>query len=49
MTALHRAAQRGYEVEVLLLLEKDADIDAKDMDGQTALYGDHFDKEWPRF
>ena len=37
-TALHLSASRGFKAVVQLLLEKGADIDAKDGNGWTALY-----------
>jgi ankyrin repeat protein len=36
-TALHRAAHKGHEAAIRLLLEKGADIKATDTDGRTAL------------
>ena len=36
-TALHRAAANGYKAAVRLLLEKSADVDAKDHRRRTAL------------
>jgi ankyrin repeat protein len=35
-TALHKAAESGYEAVVRLLPEKGADVDAKTNDGGTA-------------
>jgi ankyrin repeat protein len=37
ITALHRAAQRGHETIVQLLLANGADVTAKDLSGRTAL------------
>ena len=37
-TALHRAAENGHEAVVRLLLEKGADVKAKNKDGRTTLH-----------
>jgi Ankyrin repeats (many copies) len=37
-TALHWAAQEGHRAVVELLLEKGADVEARDNDGRTALH-----------
>ena len=36
-TALHRAAEKGHDTVIPLLLEADAQIDAQDKDGNTPL------------
>ena len=38
MTALSYAAEKGNEAAVQLLLERKADVNAKDFDGSTALH-----------
>jgi len=38
ITALHVAAENGYEPVVQLLMEKGADVEAKDEDGEVALH-----------
>ena len=37
MTALIKAASKGHAAIVSMLLEKGADIEAKDLEGRTAL------------
>jgi Ankyrin repeats (3 copies) len=41
--ALHRAALNGREAAVRLLLEKEADVDARDEHGWTVLYWSAWD------
>jgi ankyrin repeat protein len=37
-TALHLAAQKGHEAIVQILIQKGANVEAKDVGGKTALY-----------